>query len=50
MKEIEMVLGYLLINYRVRLDKDVDDIFKYQTSSFGSLRCEPSIGVRICKL
>ena len=45
-----MVLGYLLMNYRISLDEDVDDILKHRAASFGNISCDPKISVRVTRL
>ena len=50
MKEIQFTLGYLLMKYRISLDKDVDDILKHRAGLFATVFCEPKIGCRIQKI
>ena len=50
MREIELVLGYLLMNYRITLEKEVDDILEHRVGLFATVSCEPSIGVKVARV
>ena len=50
MKEIQLVLGYLLLNYKVSYGGESVDILKHTQANFGTVFVEPKIGVRVEKL
>ena len=50
MKEIQLTLGYLLLNYRILLDKEIDDVLKHMSGKFATISCEPQIGVKVERL
>ena len=46
-KEIEYVMGYLLMNYRFKLDMDNVDIVKHRKEAYLTMFVEPKIGIRV---
>ena len=50
MKEIQLVLGYLLLNYKVSYDGEPVDILKHRQANIGTVFLEPKIGVLVEKL
>ena len=50
MKEIQLVLGYLLLNYRIMYDGEEVDILKHRQTYIANIFISPKIGVRVEKL
>ena len=50
MKELQLVLGYLLLNYKVMYDGEPVDILKHRKANMGTVFISPKIGVRVEKI
>ena len=50
MKEIQLVLGYLLLNYRIKYDGEPFDILKRRKANLTNVFLDPMVGVRVEKL
>ena len=50
MKELQLVLGYLLLNYKVSYDGEPVDILKHRQANVGTVFVEPKIGICVDKL
>ena len=50
MKEVQYILGYIIMNYKLTLDKPIDNIINYRKGNIGTINMTPNIGVKIQKL
>eukprot|EP01084_Bolivina_argentea_P277844 474493_1 len=50
MKEIQYILAYLLMNYKISLDKPIDDVIKYRKPNLSTVCMSPVVGVKMQKL
>ena len=50
MKEVQLVIGYLLLNYKISYDGKPLNILDYKQANEGTVFVEPKIGVRVAKL
>ena len=50
MKELQYILGFLLMKYKFRLNKEINNILDHRKKNYAVIYIEPSIGVKVEKL
>ena len=50
MKELQYILGYLLINYKFTLNEAIDNIINYREGNMETVFMSPSKGAKLQKL